>query len=223
MVRARAARPASARRTTPTTRCGGRRRSPSPRRPRGTGPSGRCASDGRPRSTGFSGKLTALKPRARRCGGCRAPRPRGRRATGSAAGSKRSGAGPTHSSMCQSFHARRRSETELGIRALANVVPGEPGDEDGKHSDAHTPSTSMSAMRASRSQQPRRMSAKFAGSIDPLLCGPTDDRVEPDLRMPAARRRPTPPVPSSATSIVGARSARRAGRRPTKTSGGSTR
>ena len=37
---------------------------------------------------------------------------------------------------------------------------------DGKHTEASMPARSMSSMRASMSQQPRRISSKSAGAID---------------------------------------------------------
>ena len=42
--------------------------------------------------------------------------------------------------------------------------PTKPGRNDGKHSDAHTPSMSMSATRACTSHAPRRISSKRVGS-----------------------------------------------------------
>ncbi len=47
---------------------------------------------------------------------------------------------------------------------MENTLPENPVIWEGKLSEAHTPLMSMSAMRASMSQQPRRMSSKRVGS-----------------------------------------------------------
>ena len=78
----------------------------------------------------------------------------------------RPGCVPAHTSRCQSFHARMHASPSSGSRDRANTVPAKPAISDGKHSDAQTPPASMSSMRASMSQQPRRISSKRAGSID---------------------------------------------------------
>jgi hypothetical protein len=77
----------------------------------------------------------------------------------------RSGCGPAHSSMCQSFHARTQARPSSWSLLCENTVPAKPAMSDGKHSEAWTPSRSMSATRASTSQQPRRISSKRAGSM----------------------------------------------------------
>ena len=77
----------------------------------------------------------------------------------------RSGAVPAHTSRCQSFHARTHACPTSGSLALANIVPANPASSDGKHSDAQIPARSMSATRASMSQQPGRMSSKRTGSM----------------------------------------------------------
>ncbi len=51
-----------------------------------------------------------------------------------------------------------------GSLAPEKTRPEKPVIIDGKLSEAHTPLMSMSAMRASISQQPRRMSSKRVGS-----------------------------------------------------------
>ncbi len=56
-------------------------------------------------------------------------------------------------------------EAELGVVAFQKMVPAKPAISDGKLSEAQMPARSISAMRASISQQPRRISSNRAGSM----------------------------------------------------------
>ena len=77
-------------------------------------------------------------------------------------------------------------------------------------------------MRASMSQQPRRISSKLAGSIDHSSFGRPDDRVEADVRVELAL------VVPGLAAVVGLDDAgrpvlQRDGMRPSNRSGGSMR
>jgi hypothetical protein len=93
---------------------------------------------------------------------------------------------------------------------------------DGKHTDAAMPARSMSAMRASMSQQPRRISSKLAASIDHSCLGRPITALRPMLGYTLPSYSQTC-RPSSWVMIRGARSASAAGIRPSKRSGGSMR
>ena len=91
--------------------------------------------DGSPRSTGFSGKLTALKPRSA-LARTSAAATSGSSSQASCRAMMRSGWGPAHSSLCQSFQARRQARPSSESLLRANTVPAKPAMRDGKHSDA---------------------------------------------------------------------------------------
>src|SRR5207237_390083 len=80
-------------------------------------------------------------------------------------GTMRSGYGEYHSSNNQSFHARVTARPSSGSEHCEKTRPQKPVIIDGKLSDAHTPLMSMSRMRASMSQQPRRIWSNRKGSI----------------------------------------------------------
>ena len=177
--------------------------------------------DGRPMWYGFSGKLSALNPRA------------ALRRTSSAAttgsfshvicnGMMRSGYVPAHTSWCQSFHARTHACPSSGSLACANIVPANPASNDGKHSDAQMPAVSMSAMRAWMSQQPLRISSKRTGSMLHSFFGRPITALRPMFGYSASSNAHAWFPPSSSTTR-GARSARCAGIRPSKRSAGSMR
>ena len=119
---------------------------------------------GQPDWAGSSGKLTALKPRSalRRSSSAASC---GSASHGSCSGMMRSGYAPAHSSRCQSFQARSTARPSSGSSLFQNTVPAKPAISDGKLSDAQMPARSMSAIRASMSQQPRRISSNRAGSM----------------------------------------------------------
>ncbi len=77
----------------------------------------------------------------------------------------RSGCGRYHSSYIQSFHARVAARPSSGSWACEYTRPQKPVIIDGKLSDAHTPLMSMSRMRASMSQHPRRIWSKRTGAM----------------------------------------------------------
>ena len=117
-----------------------------------------------PSLSGASENVTALKPRAalRRISSAATC---GSRRNAIWFGMKRPGAAPHHASRCQSLYARiATSASSSSVGHSVRRCPTKPGRNDGKQSDAATPSMSMSATRASTSQAPRRISSKRVGS-----------------------------------------------------------
>ena len=95
---------------------------------------------------------------------------------------KRSGCAPHHASRCQSLYARiAASASSSSSGHIVSRWPTKPGRNDGKHSDAHTPSMSMSATRAFTSHAPRRISSKRVGSKPYSLDGRPTTALNPTL------------------------------------------
>ena len=120
--------------------------------------------DGSPSWAGNSGKLTARKPRvalARTSSAATATSA----SHGSCSGMMRSGWVPAHTSACHWFQARTQANPSTGSADRENTDPQKPATSEGKHSEAQMPAVSMSAMRASMSKQPGRISSKRAGSM----------------------------------------------------------
>ncbi|CNI38351.1 Uncharacterised protein [Mycobacterium tuberculosis] len=123
-----------------------------------------------PHCAGNSGKLTALKPRSalrRISSGASC----GSASHGSCNGMIRSGWLPAHTSRCQSFQARSVASPSSRSSLFQNTVPAKPAISEGKFSEAQMPARSMSAIRASISQQPRRISSNRAASMLHSSCG----------------------------------------------------
>ena len=135
----------------------------------------------------------------------------------------RPGAYAAHSSSTQSFHARTQASASSGSSVSCwSRWPANPGRNDGKHTDAYTPLTSMSAMRA---RDVPRAAAHLveAGRFEAVLADrPADDRVEADVRQLLPLE---DPGLAAVVALDDARRARRRtspGSRPSNASGGST-
>ena len=99
--------------------------------------------------------------------------------------------------------------------------PTKPGRNDGKHTEAQTPLRSMSPRRALASQAPLRMWSKRLGSKVCSRRGRPATALKPTFGSSwSVHSQAWPPLSVSTTR--GATSAKRAGKRPSKMSGGST-
>ena len=171
---------------------------------------------------GRSGSVTAVKPRsalrwisaAPFSGSVRNVMPRGM---------IRSGYGDHHSSWSQSFQACVVAQPRAGSWAWENTRPQKPVIIDGKFIDAQTPLRSMSRMRSWMSQQPRRMSleAWWAPGSSCSWSRPATAFIPTWVNSCPSNSHTS--WPRSLVTTFGARSWRRAGRRPSNMSGGSTR
>ena len=117
----------------------------------------------------------------------------------------------------QAGQAQRR------IAGPRETAPQKPDTSDGKHSEAQIPARSMSAIRASMSKQPGRISSNRAGSMLHSSWGRPTTAFRPDvgvtvsLEDPALRLRRRPRRPGARRRPASA------GRRPSNRSGGSMR
>ena len=147
----------------------------------------------------------------------------GRAGTRSGSGRSDPGCAPHHASRCQSLYARiAASASSSSSGHSVSRWPTKPGRNDGKHSDAHTPSMSMSATRAFDVPRaaPHLVEARRLEAV--LARRPADHRVEADVRAAAAPCQTHASPPSSVATTRGASSANLLGKRPVNASGGST-
>ena len=176
-------------------RCAGTRRSRSPRRRPASGSQWPVCSDGRPELGGHLGEAQrpeaprSALPRTRSAATCGIVQPR------DLGGDDPPGMGAGPHLVVPVVPRPHARQPELGVLRLRRTpTPQKPAMSDGKHTDASMPARSMSSMRASMSQHPRRISSKSAGSIDHSSRGSPDHRVEPDVRV---ERRPRSSRPAA--------------------------
>ena len=136
-------------------------------------------------------------------------------------GTMRDGCREYHSSKNQSFHACVTASPSSGSEHRENTDPQKPVICDGKLTDAHTPLMSMSRTRVDVvATEPHVFEA---GRLHPpVLLGPTDNRVQPDLEVDLAVELPDL-VTLDRLDDLRRELLEASGRRPSNMSGGSTR
>ena len=135
----------------------------------------------------------------------------------------RSGCGPAHSSMCQSFHAAQAGEAELLVVAVGEDRAREAGDER-REAQRRVDAVEVHVADASLDVPAAAPHLVEAGGLHaPLRLRPARDRVQPDLRVEAVFVHP------GLAALVGRDHAGRAfaqiasGTRPSNRSAGSIR